>query len=56
MFPPVDAVAAQLRYFAGGIGAEGSLNIMNFIPWKKMLGGYQSSVGRRLAKIGRAHV
>jgi len=23
----------------------GSPNTMNFIPWKKMLGGYQSSLG-----------
>ncbi len=29
----------------------GSPNSMNFIPWKKMLGGYQSALGLRVASF-----
>jgi len=35
----------MLEYQGPGISNEGSPNTMNFIPWKKMLGGYQSAVG-----------
>jgi hypothetical protein len=33
-----------------GMRKLGSPNSMNFIPWKKMLGGYQSSFGFKVAR------
>ncbi len=39
------AAFRRMAYRAPGIGALGSPKSMNFIPWKKMLAGYQLSVG-----------